>query len=64
MKPYKHNKYSHYALAHIKANNIRCRYYGWYAMCGDVDIIKIDGRFRRFHVETHKELLRAEALVS
>lgn len=61
MKPYKDNKYSNYALAHIRANGIRCRQYGWYAMAGKVDIVKIDGRIRRFHVDTHKELTRSEA---
>lgn len=62
MKPYKNNRYSCYALAHIKANNIRCHYYGWFAMAGKVDIVKIDGAIRRFHVDSHKELTREEAI--
>ena len=64
MKPYKDNKYSNYALSHIRANGIRCRRYGWYAMVGKVDIVKIDGRIRRFHVDTHKELTRSEAIAA
>ena len=64
MKPYKDNKYSNYALSHIQANGIRCRRYGWYAMVGKVDIVKIDGVVRRFHVDTHRELTRSEAIAA
>ena len=46
---------SDYALAHIRANNIRCRYYGWGCMAGDIDVVKIDGKMRYFEVTTHKE---------
>ena len=47
-----------YALPHIVANGIRCRFYGWAAMAGDVDVLKIDGRFRRFDITTHREIKR------
>ena len=60
-KIYEDNKYSNYALSHIRANGIRCRRYEWYAMVGKVDIVKIDGVVRRFHVDTHKELTLEEA---
>lgn len=58
MKVYKGmEKYSEaYALPHIIANNIHCKYYGWCAMIGDVDLVKIDGKIRRFNVETHDEI--------
>ena len=49
---------SGYALAHIRANNIRCRYYGWVCMAADIDVVKIDGKMRYFNVTTHKELKR------
>lgn len=61
MKVYKgYNKTNseYYALPHIIANGIRCRFYGWAAMAGDIDIVKIDGRFRRFETTTHKEINR------
>ena len=64
MRAYKNNRHSGYALAHIKANNIKCRRYGWYAMVGKVDIVKIDGVVRRFHVDTHRELTREEAITA
>ena len=64
MRPYKNNPHSHYALAHIKANHIHCRCYGWYAMIGKVDIVKIYGKVRRFHIDTHKELSLSEAIAA
>lgn len=56
MKPYKgKEKYSEYALEHIKANNIKCHHYAWCAMVLKTDIVKIDGKIRKFNVDTHKE---------
>lgn len=52
-----YEKYSEtYALPHILANNIRCRYYGWCGMVGNIDRVKIDGRIRYFDINTHKEV--------
>lgn len=45
-----------WAEEYIKENNIKCRYYGWAGMAGDIDLIKIDGRIRRFNIETKKEV--------
>ena len=58
MKIYKgYERYSEaYALPHIKANHIRCKYYGWCATVLNVDLVKIDGKIRKFDVKTHKEV--------
>lgn len=58
MKIYKgYEKHSEaYALPHIQANNIKCKYYGWCAMALDVDIVKIDGEIRKFNTKTHEEI--------
>ena len=45
-----------YALPHLKANNIRCRYYGWCAMVLNIDLVKIDGKIRKFDIKTHREV--------
>ena len=55
--PYKGcEKYSHYALAHIKAQGIRCRKYAWICQTGNVDCIKIDGKYQYFDIDTHKRI--------
>ena len=51
-----YEKCAGFALAHIKANNIKCRYYGWVMMAGDIDGVKIDGKIRYFNNKTHKEV--------
>ena len=58
MKIYKgYEKYSEaYALPHIQANNIKYKYYGWCAMALDVDIVRIDGKIRKFNTKTHEEI--------
>lgn len=56
MKPYKgKEKYSGYALAHIEANSIKCHHYMWCAQVLKTDICKIDGKIRKFNVDTHEE---------
>ena len=47
-----------YALPHIKANNIKCKYYQWHGMALDKDILRIDGKIRYFDTKTHKEIYR------
>lgn len=58
MKIYKgYEKYSEaYALPHIIFNHIKCRYYAWIGMAGNIDIIKIDGIYRKFDIKTHKPI--------
>lgn len=55
-KDYNQKQAEAYALPHIKANNIRCKYYGWCAMVLNADLVKIDGKIRKFDVKTHKEM--------
>ena len=47
-----------YALPHIKANNIQCKYYQWHGMALDKDILRIDGKIRYFDTKTHKEIYK------
>lgn len=59
MKLYKgYEQGKSWALSHILHNNIRCRYYGWVGMSGDVDLVKIDGVVRYFNINTHEEVKR------
>ncbi|MBR2681452.1 MAG: hypothetical protein IKE23_12025 [Exiguobacterium sp.] len=58
MNEYKNSNHAYnegYALPHIKANRIRCRYYKWIGMVGNTDILKIDGKIRQFDIKTHRE---------
>lgn len=62
MKLYKgHETLAKQALKYIEKNKIKCRYYGWEAMLGHVDLVKIDGKIRRFHVDTGVELTKEQA---
>lgn len=62
MKPYKgHEMLSETILKYIEKNKIKCRYYGWEAMLGQVDLVKIDGKIRRFHIYTGVELTKEQA---
>lgn len=59
MKVYKgyNQKYAEtYALPHIIHNGIKCKYYGWCAMVLTVDLVKIDGKIRKFNIKTHEEI--------
>lgn len=55
-KGYNEKQTKTYALPHIEHNDIRCKYYGWVGMAGDIDLVKIDGNIRRFNINTHKEI--------
>lgn len=62
MKLYKgHETLAKTALKYIEKNKIKCRYYGWEAMLGRVDLVKIDGVVRRFSIDTGIELTREQA---
>ena len=62
MKVYKgHDLLSKVALKYVEKNRIKCRYYGWVAMLGNVDMVKIDGKIRRFHIGTGEELTTEQA---
>ena len=62
MKTYKgHEMLSETILKYIEKNKIKCRYYGWVGMLGRVDLVKIDGKIRRFHIDTGVELTREQA---
>lgn len=44
---------------YIEKNNIKCKYYGFMGMAGDLDLVCIDGIVHRFCIET-KELFSKE----
>ena len=46
---------------HIAANGIKCRHAEWIAMAGKADLLRIDGKVRYFHVDTHREMTHDEA---
>jgi len=56
-RPYKnYEKFSTWVVPYLKHNHIRCRRYAWLAMAGNIDIVKIDGKVRRFDIDTREEL--------
>lgn len=48
--------YNSLAKEYIIINNIKCKYYGWLGMSGDFDIVKIDGKIRKFNIDTKQEV--------
>lgn len=40
---------------YIEHNNIKCKYFGWCAMCAGIDLVKIDGKIRLFNIKTLEE---------
>ena len=61
MKEYKNSNHNYnikFALPHIEANCIKCKFYEWHGMALDKDLVKIDGKIRYFDTKTHKEIYR------
>ena len=60
MKVYKkydtqeNKQYNLLAKEYIEKNNIKCKYYGFMGMSGDLDLVCIDGIVHRFCIETKK----------
>lgn len=57
MKIYKrYNNFIENCQKYISHNNIKCNYFGWIGMCADIDYVKIDGKIRRFNINTLEEI--------
>ena len=57
MKNYKnYTRFISDCKEYIKQNNIYCRYFGWCGMAADIDILKIDGKYKNFSIITKKEI--------
>lgn len=48
----KNKQYNLLAKEYIEKNNIKCKYYGFIGMAGDLDLVCIDGKIYRFSIET------------
>lgn len=48
----KNKQYNLLAKEYIEKNNIKCKYYGFIGMSGNLDLVCIDGKIYRFSIET------------